>query len=242
MQLDQIRNLGGLDETLDYLQNDVDKLIRETLKFEQDIALAMTAYETHRSWPAQAYSISEPVRQRYPNDPKILQLNRLLSGYRAKRNLVRLGIGLTGLLFAGLLVWFLIGRAQAFIISLTPTPTPTATATSTLTPTPTQTATSTPPATATASPSATPTPLSGAALRDLWARSGCYESYNASGRIPAGGQVNFLPGERRFDTFNRECILIEYRGADRTVIGWVLLVDIGAAPEQPPAESTATPQ
>jgi hypothetical protein len=79
----------------------------------------------------------------------------------------------------------------------------------------------------------TPTPLAGFTLREVWARSGCYEGFNALGRIPLESQVRFLPAERRFDNFNRECALVEYQSEEGSVIGWVLLMDLGiTSPEQ----------
>ena len=33
---------------------------------------------------------------------------------------------------------------------------------------------------------------------------------------------------RRFDDFNRECVLVEYAGTEGSVIGWVLIADLGA--------------
>ncbi|MBN2550433.1 MAG: hypothetical protein JXB15_14815, partial [Anaerolineales bacterium] len=72
------------------------------------------------------------------------------------------------------------------------------------------------------------TPTVGIALRDIWARNGCYEGFTATGRIPMRGKLFFLASERRFDTFNRECVLVEYREANRSIIGWVLLVDVGS--------------
>jgi hypothetical protein len=44
-----------------------------------------------------------------------------------------------------------------------------------------------------------------------------------------------LPTERRFDQFNRECLLVEYLGEGRSTIGWVLIEDIGSF------EATPTP-
>jgi hypothetical protein len=41
--------------------------------------------------------------------------------------------------------------------------------------------------------------------------------------------VRFLPDERRFDDFNRECVLVEYVGPDKSVIGWILFADLTAA-------------
>jgi hypothetical protein len=61
----------------------------------------------------------------------------------------------------------------------------------------------------------------------LWARKGCYESEEAIGRIPAEAEVTLISiPEREFDNLNRECVLVEYRGEDDTVIGYVLLEDL----------------
>jgi hypothetical protein len=32
--------------------------------------------------------------------------------------------------------------------------------------------------------------------------------------------------ERRFDEFNRECVLVEFRGSDFSIIGYVLMADV----------------
>ena len=63
--------------------------------------------------------------------------------------------------------------------------------------------------------------------REVWVRDGCYETFHAIGRIPAGSQVNFMPDERKFDTFNRECLLVKYIGPDQSnLIGWILIADL----------------
>ena len=226
-QLDQIRSLEGMDDSLDRLNTDVDKLVRETQRLSDELANANASYENHKSWPAEAFRISTEVRQRYPNDPGVASLRRSLSRYNASRNGLRL-LGIAGaILLVFLLGWFLTGRVRAFMVSLTPTPTPTATQTPTMTPTPTRTATVTPTITPTATPTLTPTPQAGLALRDIWVRNGCYETFSAIGKIPEEGPVRFLPSERRFDDFNRECVLVEYRGPDKSLIGWVLISDLG---------------
>jgi hypothetical protein len=46
--------------------------------------------------------------------------------------------------------------------------------------------------------------------------------------------VRFLQSDRRFDTFNRECVLVEFQAQGKSVIGWVLLMDIGSAPPLTP--------
>jgi hypothetical protein len=235
-QLDQLRNLQGVDESLDRLQNDVNGLLREAQRYEDELSLAKTAYENHRSWPSQASRISRDVRQRFPNDPSVIRLNRSLTRYHVMRLVLRLGLLLLGLAILAGLGWWANGRVQTYMLSLTPTATstPTQTATGTNTPTATLTATATP--TSTPTITLTPTPVAGVALREIWARNGCYEGFNAIGRIPAGGFLRFLPSERRFDTFNRECILVEFAEEGKSVIGWVLIADIG-----PPNELTTTP-
>jgi tetratricopeptide (TPR) repeat protein len=223
-QLEQIRNLEGVDESLDRLQHDLDKLIREVQKYEDELQAANTAYDSNPGWPAEASKLSADVRRRYPNDPGVVDLNRSLSGYRTKLTAVRAAGGLVMIILVALLGWFASGRVQAYMLSLTPTATPTATATGTPTPTATATATVTPTVTPTETPTMTPTPLAGRALRPVWVRTDCYEGHAAVGRIPQDGVIRFLPSERRFDDFNRECVLVEYR-EDRSIIGWVLLSD-----------------
>jgi hypothetical protein len=43
--------------------------------------------------------------------------------------------------------------------------------------------------------------------------------------------VDFLPAERRFDNFSRECVLVEYEEFGSSIIGWILIADLG--PVQP---------
>lgn len=232
--LEQIRNLEGMDDSLDRLQKDLDRLILDAEKYEDDLARAYALLESDRRWPAQAWRMSAEVRQRYPNDPQVIKLNRMFSSYRASITLIKLITGLVIIILLGFFAWLMSERVQSYLISLTPTPTytPTITSTPTSTPTTTPTPTLTPTATLTFTP--TPTAIVGLAQRDIWARSGCYEGFNATGRIPASGLLNFLPAERRFDNFNRECVLIEYIGDSRSIIGWVLLADVGSLPTNTP--------
>jgi tetratricopeptide (TPR) repeat protein len=225
--LDQVRDLGGMDPELDKLADEVDRLLREVQRYENELNLANNAYEANKNWPAQASRLSAGVRQRFPNDPLVAQLSRLLARYHVMRAALRAGLVILGLALIVLLGMLVRNRVQSYFISLTPTPTPTHTATLTATSTPTITATITPTPLPTATMTPTPTPLAATTLRDIWARSGCYEGYNALGRVPVGSQVRFLPAERRFDNFNRECALVEFVGEDGSVIGWVLLVDLG---------------
>lgn len=233
--LDQIRNLEGLDENLDRLQNEVDKLLSDLRKYDADIQEANRAYDNRPGWPAEAAHLSAAVRERYPNDPAVLDLNKTLRRFY----LTRAGIGFGGIILSILLL-FLIGswgvrRYNSYLLSLTPTATPTATFTPTITPTPSDTPTHTATITPTLTPSMTPTPIAGVAQRDIWARQGCYEGFSAVGKIPTGGTLRFLPADRRFDNFNRECVLVEHEREIGAVIGWVLFADIGTAPPPTPS-------
>ncbi len=237
--LEQIRNLEGLDESLDRLQRDIERLQREIRKMDSDLQQAQRAFENQRSWPAEAARLSTEVRERYPYDPGVARLKRSLTRYQLTLAAIRAGIALLAVAVLILIGWWGVGRVRAYLVSLTPTATPTPTATATLTRTPTATATQTQTATITPLPSLTPTPLNGFAQRDLFARNDCYEGYTAVGRIPAGSILRFLPTERRFDAFSRECILIEYRKLDGgALIGWVLLADVGGSI---PGTATPTP-
>jgi tetratricopeptide (TPR) repeat protein len=236
--LDQIRNLEGVDESLNRLQNEIDSLQRRIQKYDNDLQSAVRAYENNPGWPAEAARISAEVRERYPSDPGVVSLNRNLRSYRLKLLGIKAGGVIISLILLGLLVTWGMGRYQAYLVSLTPTATPTPSATPTSTATPTLTPTFTPTMTPTETPTLTPTPLFVYVQRDVWARNGCYDTFTAVGRIPAGGTVRFLPSERRFDDFNRECVLVEHQRDGAAVIGWVLTVDLGA---NPPPTSTPSP-
>lgn len=226
-QLEQIRNLEGMDDSLDRLNNEVDRLIREIQRLSDDLANGNASFEQHKNWPVEAFRISAEVRKRYPNDPGVTAMTAKLTRY----NGLRIGLRVSAVLLV-IFILFLgfLGIRNVYNdykISRIPTATPTVTLTPTVTSTPTPTATLTPTITPTLTPSLTPTPQAGLALRDIWARNGCYETFTAVGKIPEKGPVRFLPSERRFDDFNRECVLVEYNGPDKSIIGWVLISDLG---------------
>jgi len=222
--LDQARNLGYVDETLEALQGEVDRLFRDVQRYEDELQQATTVFNTNRSWPAAAARMSQGVRARYPNDPRVIEFNRSLAPYRNALLGIKAGGIIIGLIIIGLLISFGVGRYNAYNLSLTPTATATPTRTPTSTPLP-STATNTPRPTLT--PSLTPTPLTGVVAREVWVRDGCYETFHAIGRIPTGSQVRFMPDERTFDTFNRECLLVKYIAPDQSsLIGWILIADL----------------
>ena len=224
--LDQVRILDPLDDDLSAQQEELDRLSRDVQRFQEELQQANVALNTNRSWPAAAARMSQEVRTRYPNDPGVLELSRSLSSYQYTLTGIRVGGIIIGIFIIVMLLWAGYGGVRAYIVSLTPTPTPMPTATSTPTRTPNPTATSTPTPRPTSTPTITPTPLTGSTSRLVWARTGCYESFEAIARIPEGAIVRFLPTERRWDDFQRECVFVEYQGETRTIIGWILLADL----------------
>jgi hypothetical protein len=232
--LDQIRNLEGVDEGLNRLQIEIERLQSNIQKYDYDLQSAMRLYENKPNWPIEAARLSAEVRGRFPNDPQVSRLNHNLRNLTWRLAGLRVGLILLGILIIGLLGYWGVGRFRAYLVSLTPTATPTPTPTSTFTITPSLTPTSTPTITPTLLPTITPTPLAVIAQRDVWARNGCYEDFTAIGRIPFGAMLRLLPSERRFDNLNRECVLIEYQRDGGATIGWVLTMDVGLLPPATP--------
>ena len=226
--INQLKQLGMQDEITERLQSDHNRLTTELMRSEETLVNANESYENNRSWPSKAARMSQEIRKRYPNDPRVSELHKGLSRYHLGMTGIRAGLVLGGIVFLFLTAGWATGWVRGMIP--TATPTPTATATPTSTPTPTATATPTPTATftptITSTPTLTPTPLTVVLARQVWARNGCYESFNAIGRIPEGASARTLPSERRFDTLNRECLLVEYEGETQSVIGWILLIDL----------------
>ncbi len=227
--LEQVRSLGPGDEDLEQLQEEVDRQAHNVQRFQEELQQANVVLNTNRSWPAAASRVSQDVRNRFPNDPGVIELNRSLNTYHYALTGIKVGAVLIGLFIIGLLLWAGYGRVNAYIVSLTPTATPTVTPTATFTRTPTPLPTGTPTPRPTDPPTITPTPLTGSTSRMVWARAGCYDRFDAVGRIPQGAIVRFLPAERRFDDLTtRECVLVEYQGETRTIIGWIQLADMVA--------------
>jgi tetratricopeptide (TPR) repeat protein len=223
--LDQARTLGPTDDGMTALAGELDKLFREVQRYQDNLTEANTVYNTNRSWPAAADRISRDVRARYPNDPGVIELNRSLSGYHNSLLGIKAGGIIIGIIIIGLLIRFGLGKYNAYVISLTPTATPTATLSPTQTPLP-PTSTNTPQPTLT--PSLTPTPLMGTVQRQVWVRKGCYENFEALGKIPAGGPVRFLDNPRAYDPIGRECLLVQYSPQGQpSLIGWILIADLG---------------
>lgn len=230
----QILTLDKNVEGIDPLTKSIDKLISEFEQYQDEINQAFISFENNKNFPRKAAKISQEVRQRFPDDTQIMRLKKTLSPFFLSMNLIKL-IGILLMIGITIMIGFwLKGQFDSYVLSLTPTSTPTTTATYTLTPLPTLTATLTPSPSPTITYTPTTTPTVGITIRDVWARNGCYEGYTATGRIPAGSSIEFLPMERRFDNFNRECVLVEYQNQDSPIIGWILLLDIDNNPEENP--------
>jgi len=224
--LDQIRSLGPGDDDIEDLQDGIERQSREIQRYQEELQQANVVLNTNRSWPAAAAKMSQEVRSRFPNDPGVIELNKALSNYHTTLTAIKAGVIVIGVFIIGLLLWMGYGKANAYILSLTPTATSTPTATVTSTPTPIPTATETPTPEPTLTPTISPTPMTAALARTVWAREGCYDSFEARARIPEGAIVRLLPVERRWDSFNRECVFVEYVGDTRTINGWILIADL----------------
>jgi tetratricopeptide (TPR) repeat protein len=225
--LEQARKLGYNDEEIELLKSELDRMLRDVQRYKDNLQQGATVFNTNRNWPVAAARVSQEVRARFPNDPGVIDLNKSLAQYNTIRGGMRYGAMALVVVVLGFFIWLGIGQAQSFVLALTPTATPTATATPTSTQTPTPLPSVTATATITPRPSLTPTPLAGTIARPIFARNGCYEAFTAIGRIPAGATVRFLPSDRRFDNLSRECLLVEYEGEAGSVIGWILILDLG---------------
>jgi hypothetical protein len=227
--IDQIRTLSPGDEDLELIQDEIDRQTHDIQRYQEELQQANVVLNSNRSWPAAASRLSQEVRNRYPNDPNVIEISRALSTYHYALTGIKVGAVLIGLFIIGLILWASYGRVNAYIVSLTPTvtPTPSPTATSTRTPTPTSTSTPTP--RPTTPPTITPTPLTATTARKVYARNGCYENFVAYGIIPAGAIVRLMPVDRQFDAAtNRECIFVSYQGETKTISGYIYLMDLVA--------------
>ena len=230
--LDLLRQLDAYDSQSLSLENEISTLETEIHANEDAMTRAEEALKTgNKFFALDALKISAKPRKRFSQDPKVLELKRgflptyIIGGLAAIIALIVLGL-LISLAFRGI-------SNAAYERNLARTPTITSTPTITLTPTITPTATITPTPTPDYSPTptytVTPTPiLEVQTVRSVWARSGCYEQFNATGQqIPAGTILTRLPmAERSFDPFNRECVLVEFRSGDFAIIGYVLIGDV----------------
>lgn len=229
--LDLLRQLDAYDSQSLALENQISTLEAEIGTHEDALDRAEEALKNGSAvFNPAVVRISRAASRRFPQDPRVLKIRRaLLPTYL---------IGGAGLvLLAALIITGIVMASRAISaaayernLAKTPTVTPTATITltPTITPTPTQTLTPTPDYSPTPTRTVTPTPIVNVVtLREVWARNDCYDNYNATGRIPAGTTLTLLPmAERRFDNFNRECVLVEFRGNGFAIIGYVLMMDI----------------
>jgi tetratricopeptide (TPR) repeat protein len=229
--LDLLRQLDAYDSQSLSLENEISTLETEIYANEDAMTRAEEALKTgNKFFAIDALKISAKPRKRFSQDPKVLELKRgflptyIIGGLAALVALIVIGL-LISLAFRGFS-----NAAYERNLARTPTitPTPTITLTPTITPTATITPTPTPDYSPTPTYTVTPTPIVAVqTLREVWARSDCYDNFRATGSIPAGITLTLLPmAERRFDNFNRECVLVEYRSGDYAILGYVLMADV----------------
>jgi len=230
--LDLLRQLDAYDSQSLSLENEISTLETEIYANEDAMTRAEEALKTgNKFFAIDALKISAKPRKRFSQDPKVLELKRgFLPTYIIGGLAVLVGLIVIGLLISVAFRGFS-NAAYERNLARTPTitPTPTITLTPTITPTATITPTPTPDYSPTPTYTVTPTPIVEVqTVRNVWARSGCYDDFSATGQqIPVGTTLNLLPmAERRFDPFNRECILVEFRTGDFAIIGYVLMADV----------------
>jgi tetratricopeptide (TPR) repeat protein len=234
--LQTLRNSGISDDIVRRLSREEDRLGNLKSKVDNAAGTLQQAQDAyHGRKYRSAWKLLREVREEFPRDPDVEKLGRSLSWIDSLRTVGFAILGIISLIIIGFILQRGYTAWNNYMISQTPSPTPTATftvtpsltPTNTMTPTPTSTVTLTP--TSTSTPSLTPTPMTMYTIRNVWARNDCYEGFTAVGKIPGGSPVRLLPAERRFDSLNRECFLVEYRG-DASVTGWVLLSDLSLNP------------
>lgn len=229
--LDFLRQLDAYDSQSLSLENEISALETEISTNEDAIQRSEDALESGNKYFAlDALRISSKARKRFPQDPRVLELKRgFLPTYLVTAIavvvvlvLVIMGVSLAARQFSDSAYERNLARTPTLTMTPTVTLTPTATLTPTITPTPTPDYSPTPTTTV------TPTPVVFVrAVRDIWVRTGCYGSFSSPGRIREGMTVELVSmPERRFDEFNRECVLIEYSSGDYAIIGYVLIEDI----------------
>ena len=229
--LDFLRQLDAYDSQSLSLENEISTLETEIGSNEDAIERAEQALESgNKYFVLDALRISAKARKRFPQDPKILDLKRgflptyLVGGFGLLVLLILLIMGIN--LGANAISNSILERNLAR--TPTATMTPTITLTPTITQTPTITLTATPNYSPTPTNTVTPTPIVAVqTIREVWARSDCYDNFASTGRIPVGTTLTLLPmAERRFDTFNRECLLVEFRTGNFAIIGYILMMDV----------------
>ena len=158
------------------IKRDIDFIDNDNKEYTQVLEQAQNAYAMNKSWPSSAWRLYVNIRKRFPNDNQVLRLGESLSRYNYLRKLLYLGLGVTVIVLGYFLFTQAYDAYENYVLSKIPTPTPTLTAT------PTSTSTSTPTLTPTITPTLTPTPTIAVSIRSIWARSGCYEQFEATGK------------------------------------------------------------
>ncbi len=234
--LDLLRQLDAYDAESLSLEDEISRLETEISSNLDAIGRAKETFESgNKFFALDSWKISRSARKRFPQDPDILELKR---NYYPSYAVATLAI----LVFSALLISLLtfgVRRISAGITArnLAKTPTATNTPTITLTPTPTMTPEPTLTPTEYVSPTPTltltPTPISYVTpLRQIWVRSDCYADYMGVGRVSPGTKLTLLPmSDRKFDNFNRECVLVSVSSGDYAVIGFVLIEDLAPVTE-----------
>lgn len=232
--LDLLRQLDAYDAESLNLEDEISRLETEIDTNLDAIARAKTTFESgNKFFALDSWKISRGARKRFPQDPDVLELKR---NYFPTYAIAVLGTLIVAILLITILsfgIRTMRENIEARNLAKTPTVTntPTITLTPTVTLTPEPSATPTPYLSPTPTLTITPTPIAYVrTLREVYVRSDCYDTFRSVGRVPVGTKLTLLPmAERRFDNFNRECVLVDFRSGDYAIIGYLLLMDLEPA-------------
>ena len=234
--LDLLRQLDAYDAESLNLEDEISRLETEIDTNLDAITRAKETFETgNKFFALDSWKISRSARKRFPQDPDVLELKR---NYVPTYAITILGILVIGALLIAMLS-FGIRKMSASIEARNLAKTPTVTNTPTITLTPTVTLTPEPSLTPTVyespTPTLTPTPTPIAYVSpkyQVWVRSDCYGDFLGVGRVTTGARLTLMPmAERKFDSFNRECVLVSFSSGNYSVIGYVLLDDMNPISE-----------
>ncbi len=113
-KIDQVIRFAITDSSVVRLNQEISSQISNLAQLENSLIMAQDVYLRRKVWPSEAWAISEEVRDRFPKDPKVLELQRNLSGYQTIKTILLLVI----LIIAILLLWFVSKWAISFYNSL----------------------------------------------------------------------------------------------------------------------------
>ena len=241
---DAAEKAGAIGEEFEELKISIEKTQRELDGLSKLLQEARSNFDDNASWFwnrwQKTYESLVPVIRQYPRDSEVQKLRIELRWRNYIINLMQIIGGLIILIIMGAICWQSYRKINGYIEALTPSPTitttntplPTNTNTPTSTSTPTPTYTVTPTSTSTETPTPTPTPTNTPIIyvttRDIYARNGCYDGFNQTGKLHRGSLIVYDSDATTSDNHDRTCLFVRYLDNEtgKTVSGYVLLQDL----------------